>query len=390
MTFTRFFFGLVKIAALLVGGFLTFVALMALVGMFSKNGWIQIGVASVVALVLPALVADKVLPAGAKTSDGLVSDVYAIIWTGIAVAAVAANSFTGDVLRDNAKHFDQKGKPKLAALTKWIAGPKPVEVSVPTPAPQNDAKEIVSDNEKSSVEVNPSEDATKAANTKDAGTEPTESSTDSPKRVFTPAELFKELSPAVVTITVHGSRGMGGGTGFVIDASGIVVTNHHVIDKSNSVSVKLLEGKWASKVELLVQDKDQDLAILKITTDEDLHALHLGDSDLIQVGERAISIGNPLGLEHTLTDGLVSARRTYEGQKMIQMSTPVSPGNSGGPLFNLHGEVIGVTTAQLGSYSRGQNLNLAVPINQAKAMLSDDYPERKRIGGGSPTGKGSW
>ena len=108
----------------------------------------------------------------------------------------------------------------------------------------------------------------------------------------------------------------------------------------------------------------------------------LGDSDKVVVGERAISIGNPLGLEHTLTDGLVSSRRMYEGRAWIQMSVPVSPGNSGGPLFDMHGEVIGITTAQLGggAFGRAQNLNLAVPVNELKKMIKPEYPGRRKVG----------
>jgi S1-C subfamily serine protease len=109
--------------------------------------------------------------------------------------------------------------------------------------------------------------------------------------------------------------------------------------------------------------------------------LTLGDSDAVVVGERAISIGNPLGLEHTLTDGLISSRRIYEGKQWIQMSVPVSPGNSGGPLFNMRGEVVGVTTAQIGGgFARAQNLNLAVPVNALKKLIRSEYPQRRKFG----------
>jgi serine protease Do len=328
-----------------------------------------------------------VLPPGASKSDGVVSDVYSLIWVGFALLFVAGTSLTGDLLRDKAADFHKNDKENLAALTMWIAGPGD-EKAPSTPIAAVASTAIAIDAGPAPAKV--TDAGSVATSESDGGTATAD--TDAPKKkTYTPAELFKEMSPGVVTVTVHSSRGgMGGGTGFIVDKSGIIVTNHHVIDNASSISVKLLDGSWASEVELLVQDKDHDLAVLKITSSVDLHSVILGDSDKVQVGERAISIGNPLGLEHTLTDGLVSARRTYEGQKMIQMSTPVSPGNSGGPLFNLRGEVIGVSTAQLGSYSRGQNLNLAVPINQAKELLTDDYPDRKRVGGGSPSGKGSW
>jgi V8-like Glu-specific endopeptidase len=387
MSTSRILTGLLKTIALFIGGLLTIISLMAILGLFIGNGWAQLGIALVVALGIPALIADRVLPSDAKKSDGVVSDVYSLIWVGFALLFVGLSSVTGNMLRDKAADFHKNDKTNLAALTMWVAGPgeesaaaepivatTPVTVADAGPAAVKDVKDA----------------STVAKVTPDASADAPDKTDEDDKKTFTPAALFKEMSPAVVTITVHGVQGMGGGTGFIVDKSGIVITNEHVINDSTTISVKLLNGTWASKVELLVADEDQDLAVLKITTDEELHSATVGDSDSVQVGERAISIGNPLGLEHTLTDGLVSARRTYEGKKMIQMSTPVSPGNSGGPLFNLHGEVIGVSTAQIGSYRRGQNLNLAIPINQAKAMLTDDYPDRKRVGGGSPSGKGSW
>jgi S1-C subfamily serine protease len=187
-----------------------------------------------------------------------------------------------------------------------------------------------------------------------------------------------------------GFIGEGGGTGFLIGSDGTVVTNHHVIDSVDDVRVKLMDGSWAEEVELLTQDADADIAILRISPAPAVDPVALGDSDKVEVGERAISIGNPLGLEHTLTDGLISARRTLRGRRMIQMSTPISPGNSGGPLFNLRGEVIGVSTATMsGGFGGGQNLNLAMPVNTVKEMLKDDYPARKRVGGGNP-GAGRW
>jgi S1-C subfamily serine protease len=197
----------------------------------------------------------------------------------------------------------------------------------------------------------------------------------------TPAQLFKENSPSVVTISVNTAHGTGGGTGFIIDRDGTIATNHHVVGEAASVRVKLHDGTWVDDVELLTSDDKVDLALLQIHTKSSLRPVALGDSDKITVGERVISIGNPLGLEHTITDGLISARRMWEGKPMIQMSAPVSPGNSGGPLFNMRAEVIGVTTAQLGGpWSRAQNLNLAVPVNVLKKQIKPSYPGRKKVG----------
>ncbi len=390
MTKSRIVLALIKSVALIAGGLLTVISLMALMSLIVENGWAQLGLALLIALVVPALVADRMLPPDTKKSNGVVTDVYSLLWLGFALAFLALSSFTGDLLRDKAAEFHAGGKDSLASLTMWVAGPGEAEAATTQPiaAEPTVVTSVAADAGPALVEEKDA--AALAATTADAGGKSTETE-ESTSKIFTPAELFKEMAPAVVTITTQsGPMGMGGGTGFIVDDNGIVVTNHHVIDGAKSVTVKLIGGRWASKVELLVQDKEHDLAILKITVGEELKTAKLGDSDEVQVGERAISIGNPLGLEHTLTDGLVSARRTYEGKKMIQMSTPVSPGNSGGPLFNLKGEVIGVSTAQLGSYRRGQNLNLAIPINQAKGMITGDYPDRKRVGGGSPAGKGTW
>ena len=142
-----------------------------------------------------------------------------------------------------------------------------------------------------------------------------------------------------------------------------------------------MDGTVLDEVEVLVTDEVHDLALIKVKPKTPLPTVWLGDSDKITVGERAVSIGNPLGLDHTLTDGLVSARRVIQGRKMIQMSVPVSPGNSGGPLFNSRGEVIGVSTAiYSGGSPLAQNLNLAMPINDLKTLIKSEYPGRHKPG----------
>jgi S1-C subfamily serine protease len=172
----------------------------------------------------------------------------------------------------------------------------------------------------------------------------------------------------------------------LIDDKGTIATNHHVIDEAKEASVKFMRGALYEEVYVLAQDPQADLALLQIDLSapsdgdvEDTEPLTLGDSDKIVVGERAISIGNPLGLEHTLTTGIVSARRTYQGKQWIQMSTPISPGNSGGPVFNEKGDVMGVSTATIGR-GFGQNLNLAVPVDVLKAMIKPSYPAKRKVG----------
>jgi S1-C subfamily serine protease len=193
----------------------------------------------------------------------------------------------------------------------------------------------------------------------------------------------------VVTVAVGDEEHVrGGGTGFLIDKHGTIATNQHVVNGAKRVRVTFMQGAVFEAPELLIEDASVDLALLRVTLAKPdagdpvaVAPTELGDSEAIVVGERAISIGNPLGLDHTLTDGLISARRVYEGRHWIQTSVPISPGNSGGPLFNLKGQVIGVTTASLGDiFGRAQNLNLAVPANILKQLLKDKYPAKRRFG----------
>ncbi|MDY6894605.1 MAG: Do family serine endopeptidase [Thermotogota bacterium] len=166
----------------------------------------------------------------------------------------------------------------------------------------------------------------------------------------------------------------GVGSGFIFDKRGYILTNYHVIESAEQISVSLPNGK-SYDAELVGGDEDLDLAIIKINADEDLPTLPLGDSDTIKIGEDAVAIGNPLGLQNTVTVGVVSATNRSipkpDGNgsyvDLIQTDATINPGNSGGPLLNIHGEVIGINTAiavdpQLGSV----NIGFAIPINIAK------------------------
>jgi len=186
---------------------------------------------------------------------------------------------------------------------------------------------------------------------------------------MTVAELVKSVKPAVVYVATFDAGGQqeGLGSGFVVDASGIVVTNLHVIQGARALAVKV-DGEIYDKVEILEYDARRDIAVLRIRPFGRLQTVPLGDSDAVEIGEEAVAVGNPKGMEHTVSSGLISAFRQDEGYKLIQISVPISPGSSGGPLFDRRGRVIGITTAQL----RGegvQNLNFAVPINYAKPLI---------------------
>jgi S1-C subfamily serine protease len=214
----------------------------------------------------------------------------------------------------------------------------------------------------------------------------------------TPAEIFKDSGPAVVAIFVASGAGggaspfrEGGGTGFLIDTEGTIATNHHVIENAAHARIKFKNGTIYEDIEILEDAKELDLALLRVNLAAPvdggarpvLSPVSLGNSDAVAVGEHAVVIGNPLGLEHTLTDGLVSSRRMYEGRAWIQFSAPISPGNSGGPLFNMREEVIGITTATISALFMAQNLNLAVPVNELKTLIRPPYPGRRKLGDGS-------
>lgn len=235
------------------------------------------------------------------------------------------------------------------------------------------------------VEAPPAEAAVVASESASpAATEPASASApvsddDAEAREYTPSELFARFAPAVVSIKVDHGGFHSGGTGFFIASDGTIATNHHVIRNASEVQVELFDGTEHARVELLTSDAEADLALLRIEVTPPVF-VELGNSDAVEVGEPVSVIGNPLGLDHTLTNGIVSARRIYEGERFIQMSAPISPGNSGGPVFDAHGRVIGVSVAQM---IGGQNLNLAVPINQLRSLVSEEYPNRRSFGASS-------
>jgi Trypsin-like peptidase domain len=157
------------------------------------------------------------------------------------------------------------------------------------------------------------------------------------------------------------------GSGFVVSRDGRIVTNYHVIKSGISAVVKLPDGAFFVVDGVSAFDKDRDIAIIK-AHGENFRTVTLGDSDRVQVGEEVVAIGNPLSLESTVSNGIVSGIRTVqeEGGKLLQITAPISPGSSGGPLFNAAGEVIGITTLYV---EGGENLNFAIPVNDLKPLL---------------------
>ncbi len=162
------------------------------------------------------------------------------------------------------------------------------------------------------------------------------------------------------------------GSGFIISKDGYILTNYHVIKGADEISVSLVnKEKFNAKV--VGKDKTTDIALIKITPKkDDLPTLVLGDSDKLEVGDWVIAIGNPFGLGHTVTQGIVSAKERIIGagpyDNFIQTDAAINPGNSGGPLINLKGEVVGINTAIVAT---GQGIGFAIPINMAKSILPD-------------------
>jgi S1-C subfamily serine protease len=205
-------------------------------------------------------------------------------------------------------------------------------------------------------------------------------------------DIYKASQPAVVYITstvrqqdwffgVRESQGIG--SGFIISAEGQILTNNHVVSGSERLEVTLTD-KTRLPAQIVMRMPSQDLALIKIDPKgKKLPVLKLGDSDVLQVGQKVLAIGNPFGLSGTLTTGVVSALdRTIEGENqdlegMIQTDASINSGNSGGPLLDSQGSVIGINTAIYGPNGGSVGIGFAMPINRAKRML-DDFQSGKR------------
>jgi len=186
-------------------------------------------------------------------------------------------------------------------------------------------------------------------------------------------ELVSQLGESVVQVRTPG----GLGSGFFLNEEGSLITNFHVIEGETQISVEVyhqrngqLERRSYKQVRIVAMNKFADLALLKI---EDPGApkfakVFLGESEVLSVGERVFAIGSPLGLERTVTEGILSTKtRQIQGELYLQTTTQINPGNSGGPLFNLKGEVVGVTNMKM---TFGEGLGFAIPVEAVKFFLT--------------------
>jgi serine protease Do len=218
------------------------------------------------------------------------------------------------------------------------------------------------------------------------------------------APLVEGLSPAVVNIDVsrsvkktntsqnEGSETqfkLGQGSGFLISPDGYLLTNYHVVEAANQLTVKLSNDEKYEGT-LIGHDDSIDVALIKITSTKALPYVKMGNSNKVKVGDWAVAIGNPFGLSHTVTSGIISAKGRIIGSgpydDFLQTDASINPGNSGGPLFNLLGEVIGINT---GINPKGQGIGFSIPINKVRNILNDlkkyGHPSRGWLGIGLKT-----
>jgi len=212
--------------------------------------------------------------------------------------------------------------------------------------------------------------------------------------------LYERTNPGVVAIMVGSGMGSGQGSGFVYDKKGHIITNYHVVEGAQNIEIDFPSG-FKARGKVIGTDKDSDIAVVKIEApEEELIPLPLGDSDQIRVGQTVIAIGNPYGLDGTMTTGIVSAlgrtldslHQTQDGSvytagDLIQTDAAINPGNSGGPLLNLQGEVIGINRAirtsgpTLSGDAGNIGIGFAIAINIVKRVVPEliekgkyDYP----------------
>jgi S1-C subfamily serine protease len=219
------------------------------------------------------------------------------------------------------------------------------------------------------------------APTSSAGEQATGQTAFSSDECLAPADVYEQVRPSVVQITISAGRTGGTGTGVVVDKDGNILTNNHVISGAQTIEVRFADGS-TSEATVVGTDPANDLAVIHVSDpDAPLSPAPLGNSDSLRAGDQVLAIGNPFNLEGTLTQGIVSAvDRTYASgggtrpiRGMIQTDAPINPGNSGGPLLNCKGEVMGINS--LLENPTGQNVNVgvafAVSINTAKRSLND-------------------
>ena len=183
-------------------------------------------------------------------------------------------------------------------------------------------------------------------------------------------DLAKKTRPAVVSLSVSDIDGkqIGAGTGFLISRDGKLVTNRHVIEKASRATARSSDGEFWDIQRLIAEDKQRDLVLLQLDG-HDFPSLSISRADEVEPGTRIAVIGSPMGLDGTLSEGIVSAVREIFGCEMMQITAPISSGSSGSPVLNGYGEVIGVASGQF--VGDAQSLNFAIPAKAIRTLLAN-------------------
>ncbi len=196
--------------------------------------------------------------------------------------------------------------------------------------------------------------------------------TEPPRR--SAAEVVKQLRPSLATIRATGRSGgeVGIGTGFVVAEDGLIATNLHVIGEGRSFTIEMADGRKLTPTAVHASDRSVDLAVIRVAVDDQpLVPLQLGDSDLADQGTAVVAMGNPWGLQNSVVNGVVSAKREVEGQELLQLAMPVEPGNSGGPVVDMRGNVLGIVNMKSAIQ---RNIGFAVQSNVLKVLLEKPNP----------------
>lgn len=185
-------------------------------------------------------------------------------------------------------------------------------------------------------------------------------------------QLAESARKSIVVITVTGRDGkrLGIGTGFVVGADGIIATNLHVIGESRPIEVQFADKRMAKVIAIHATDRALDLALIAVEAKK-VTPLPLGDSDAVKQGQAVIALGNPHGLNHSVVAGVISGQREIDGRPMIQLAVPIERGNSGGPVIDMQGRVLGIVTMKSLVTA---NLGFAVPINPLKTLMRQPNP----------------
>ena len=193
---------------------------------------------------------------------------------------------------------------------------------------------------------------------------------------FSARKVYKRDGPGVVSVDVASKQGAAGGSGFVLDKNGHIVTNQHVVEGANGISVQFADGS-RKEAKVVGQDPSTDVALLKVDAPEKLLApLTLGNSEAVGVGEPVVAIGNPLNVGISATSGIVSAigrpikaPNNYTISNAVQTDAAINPGNSGGPLLDSRGTVIGINAQIASETGASQGVGFAIPINTVKTVV---------------------